>query len=57
MTCQWLYIQNIADSFSNIVSPDNNAGWMELQIVSILFAVKTMLTYIFRQILDKAKRY
>ena len=28
------YWQNIADCFSNLLSPENNAGWMELEEVS-----------------------
>ena len=29
-------MQNITDSFSNILSPVNNAGWTQLETVSLL---------------------
>ena len=44
--------QNIADCFSNILSPDNNAAWMELNRVSLHYGVDgvvKMLIFIYFQ--------
>ena len=30
-------MQNIADSFSNMLNPFNNAGWRELEVVSFAY--------------------
>ena len=41
--------QNIADCFSNILSPDNNAAWMEINRVSLHYGIVKMLIFIYFQ--------